>query len=371
MKAGPHINDTLREKGRDAVRARHDGAQKFKGKRQKDDPTLEPYTIEETLEVFQRWLKLPNWTPVYAVLGTIAANILPGDPVWLGIIGPPSSAKTEILNSTSMLPRVVQAATLTPAGLLSGTPKKQYDKYAKGGLLRQIGDFGIIALKDFGSILSMRPDAKAEILAALRELYDGAWTRHLGTDGGRTLAWPGKVALLFGATGVIDSHYGVIGAMGDRFLFSRLAPVDKGQFERALKHVGNATTQMRKELAETVARLFAARRPEPRKINPDEIERIDHDHHLVVRLRGAVERDRYRREIEAVYGAEGTARIGLTLERLLAGLDTLDVDRAIALDVVSGRDRHRPADSAGRLRLSHRRRRRARAAKRRARQRDC
>src|SRR5262245_3493406 len=44
----------------------------------------------------------------------------------------------------------------------------------QGGLLRQIGDFGILALKDFGSILSMRPDAKAELLAALRELYDGA-----------------------------------------------------------------------------------------------------------------------------------------------------------------------------------------------------
>ena len=53
-----------------------------------------------------------------------------------------------------------------------------------------------------------------------------------------------------------------------------------------------------------------------------------------MRLRGAVERDRHTREIEAVYGAEGTARIGLTLERLLAGLDTLNVDRVTALKVV-------------------------------------
>ena len=49
---------------------------------------------------------------------------------------------------------------------------------------------------------------------------------------------------------------------------------------------------------------------------------------LVVRLRGAVERDRQSREIEAVLGAEGPARIGLCLERLLAGLDTLGVPRA-------------------------------------------
>jgi hypothetical protein len=320
-KAHPDINDTLRAEGTDAVRARHDAAHT-------------KFTIDETLAVFKKWLVLSNDTPILAVLGTVAANLLPGDAVWLGLIGPPSSAKTEILNSTSLLPNVVQAATLTPAGLLSGTPKKQHHVGAKGGLLRQIGDFGIISLKDFGSILSMRADAKAEVLAALREIFDGAWTRHLGTDGGRTLAWKGKVGLLFGATGVIDSHYAVIGAMGDRFLLSRLAPVEQGQFKRALQHIGAATGKMRKELAEAVARLFAGRCAEPRSISDDEVEQLDEVILKVVRLRGAIERDRTSREIEAVYGAEGTARIGLMLERLLAGLDTLGVERKTALKVV-------------------------------------
>jgi hypothetical protein len=320
MKA-PDLNDTLCADGPDAVRARHSRAHRFNA-------------LDEVLKVFDRWLALPDHTPVLAVLGTVAANLLPGDPVWLGVIAPPSSAKTEILNSVSSLPYVVQAATLTPAGLLSGTPKKQQHAAAKGGLLRQIGDFGIISLKDFGSILSMRPDAKAEVLAALRELFDGAWTRHLGTDGGRTLSWKGKVGLVFGATGVIDMHYSVIGAMGDRFLLSRLAPANDKQFRTALKHAGAKTGQMRKELAEAVAHLFEQPRPEPREISEEEIDRLDRIVSLVVRLRGAVERDRQSREIEAVYGAEGTARIGLTLERLLAGLDTLGVNRDVALGVV-------------------------------------
>ena len=303
-------------------------------KRDEAIKNLAPWDITQTLEVFERWLLLQDLVPVYAVLGTVAANLLPGDPVWLGIIGPPSSAKTEILNSLLMLPRVVQAATLTPAGCLSGTPKRQHDKGAKGGLLKQIGDFGIIVCKDFGTVLSMRPDAKAEVLAALREIYDGAWTRHLGTDGGRTLSWQGKIGLLFGATGVLDTHYSVIGALGDRFLLSRLAPAGEGQFDRALLHSGTVTKQMRRELAEAVAHLFAGRRTEAPPISREEIERIDRVISLVVRLRGAVERDRYSREVEAVYGAEGTARVGLALERLLAGLDTLGVDRATALDVV-------------------------------------
>jgi Bifunctional DNA primase/polymerase, N-terminal len=298
--------------------------------------------IEKTIKVFRTWLLLTDPTPVYAVLGTVAANLLPGEPCWCGLVGPPSSAKTEILNSVRGLPHVVEAGTITPSGLLSGTPKKQQDKGARGGLLRQIGAFGIMLLKDFGSVLSMHAETRAETMAALREVYDGSWTRHLGSAGGKSLSWKGKLALLFGVTEVIDSHHSVIGSMGDRFLLSRLKPVPgKKQFARALKHAGGGINQMRKELADAVVKLFARRR-EPTPISEEEAEAIGKVIALAVRLRGTVERDRRTREMEAIYGAEGTARIGLALERLLAGLDTLGMDRkegiavikAVALDSV-------------------------------------
>jgi hypothetical protein len=201
-------------------------------------------------------------------------------------------------------------------------------------LLRQIGEFGIIALKDLTSVLSMHTETRAEVLAALREVYDGAWTRHIGSDGGKTLSWKGKVALIFACTAVLDSHYGVIGSMGDRFLLTRLTPAGRAQFKRALGHVGPKSKQMRKELAEAVARLFAAPRTEPQPISEEEANEIERTILLAVRLRGTVERDRRNYEIENIPGAEGPARIGLALERLLAGLDTLGVDRATALEVV-------------------------------------
>jgi hypothetical protein len=260
----PH-DDRWRERFNEIPRLVDSAASRFAKPEPQPEPVVGTIEMAETLKVFDKWLALSDSTPIYAALGAVAANLLPGDPVWLGLIGPPSSAKTEILNATARLPNVVQAATLTMAGLLSGTPKKQHHKTAQGGLLRQIGDFGIIALKDFGSILSMHSETKAEVLAALREVYDGAWTRHIGSEGGRTLAWKGKVGLIFGATGVIDSHYAIIGALGDRFLLSRLAPVEHGQFSRAMRHVGAGTGQMRKELAEAVAQLFAGRVPTRRR----------------------------------------------------------------------------------------------------------
>jgi hypothetical protein len=189
--------DIIHDEGPAALRAAFDQSikqQQSTTGHDKNRESLVPCTIDQTLDVFERWLILPDPTPIYAALGTIAANLLPGDPVWLGIIGPPSSAKTELLNSVAKLPYVHQAATLTPAGLLSGTAKKQRQAGARGGLLREIGEFGIITFKDFGSILSMRPDAKAEAIAALREVYDGSLTRVLGTGGGISLSWKGKVS---------------------------------------------------------------------------------------------------------------------------------------------------------------------------------
>jgi len=74
------------------------------------------------------------------------------------LVGPPGGGKSEILNSLSGLPFTRTAGTLTEASLLSGTPKKDSGN-ARGGLLREIGDFGVIVAKDFGSILSMNRDA--------------------------------------------------------------------------------------------------------------------------------------------------------------------------------------------------------------------
>ena len=38
-------------------------------------PNMRP--IDEVIEVFERWLILKDRTPIYAVLGAVAANLLP------------------------------------------------------------------------------------------------------------------------------------------------------------------------------------------------------------------------------------------------------------------------------------------------------
>jgi hypothetical protein len=117
-------------------------------------------TLEEVVTTFQSSLFLPDPTILYVVAGAVAANRLDGDPVWLLVVGPPSSGKTEVLSSMSGLENVHPAATLTEGALLSGTAQKDHAQDAKGGLLREIGEYGIVLAKDFGSVLSMNKDTR-------------------------------------------------------------------------------------------------------------------------------------------------------------------------------------------------------------------
>ena len=88
-----------------------------------------------------------------------------GDPAWLQVVGGAGVGKTETLQALALLPSTfVLSAVGSPAALLSGTSAKQRGKEATGGVLRQLGDRGLLVLKDFTSVLSLDRDARAELL---------------------------------------------------------------------------------------------------------------------------------------------------------------------------------------------------------------
>lgn len=286
--------------------------------------------LESCLATFRRHLHFPDPGSLLVALATVAANRAEGDPVWLLLVGPPGGGKTEVLGALSALEDVHPAATLTEASLLSGTPRKEHAEDSRGGLLRSIGSFGLVLCKDFGSVLSMNRDARAALLAALREIYDGSWTRHVGTEGGRTLHWEGKIGLVAGCTPSIDSHGAVMGSMGERFVLFRLPPVDgDAQASRALSHLGSERA-MRVEMATAVrAVLDSVKAPDLVSPPGPELERwLISTATLAVRCRSSVERDSYSREIQLIPESEAPARLALVLLRLHNGLRAIGVDES-------------------------------------------
>lgn len=300
-------------------------------------PTLQVLDLAGLLAVYRRWLYLPDEDPLYAALATVAANrALDGDPVWLLVVGTPGSGKTESIQPLVSLPDVHPAGTLTEASLLSGTPRKDHGAGSKGGLLRAIGERGILLCKDFGSIFSLNRDAAAGIMAALREIFDGAWTRHVGTDGGKTLEWKGRLGLIGGCTPTLDRQHSVMASLGERFLFVRFRDAGTRDHARsALRHAGKETA-MRRELDAAVTGFFASLPPmkgvEP--ITSEETETLLDLCALVARCRSSVERNAYGREIELIPGAESPTRLTVTCLRLFSGLVAIGTPREGAWRVV-------------------------------------
>jgi hypothetical protein len=303
----------------------------------KQTPPWRDVALDSVVAAFRRWLHLPDASALYLVLATILANLMPGDPVWLMLVAAPGQGKTEILGSLGRLPYLFAVATLTESALLSGTSLKDKATDAHGGLLRQMGDFGIICAKDFTSVLAMHRDARAAVLAALREIYDGSWVRRLGTDGGRELAWKGKVGMIAACTPAIDSAHSVTGSMGERFVMFRLPDTDDdAQAMAALASIG-AEDEMRGELS-TVVKDFLDGITVPDKlpaIGMDDRRRLSALASLAVRCRSAVERDPVRREIIQVPQAEAPARLARVLARLLVSLRLLGVANVTAWAIIT------------------------------------
>jgi hypothetical protein len=208
-------------------------------------------------KVFRKWFgKDYDIDTVDACMATAAAHQLTGDPLWLLLISGPGNAKTETVSSLSGAGALVSSTIASEGALLSGTPRKQRSKGATGGLLRKLGDCGLLVLKDVTSILSADRNVRNGVLAALREIYDGRWQRNVGTDGGRTLTWTGRLTVVGACTSVWDFHHAVISQCGDRFVLirsdSKTGRVEAGN--QAIRNIGQEPV-MRAELAAAVGGL--------------------------------------------------------------------------------------------------------------------
>jgi hypothetical protein len=188
----------------------------------KASPEMSQGVLEQLTRVrdaYKKWFgEKYDLLALDCVLATAASTKLTGDPAWLLVIGGSGAAKTETIIPLEKAGGYVISTISGEAGLLSGTSKKDRAEDATGGLLRVIGDNGMLVIKDVTSILSMNRDTRNLILSALREIYDGRWSRNVGTDGGRNLEWSGRLVVIGACTTAWDAAHQVVSTMGDRFV---------------------------------------------------------------------------------------------------------------------------------------------------------
>ena len=310
-----------------------------------DVPDVDPFapaSLAEVHAVFQKWLGHDyDLDALNATLAAAAVERLDGDPLWLLVISGSGNAKTETVQALGGSGALLVSTITSEGALLSATSKKEVAKDATGGLLREIGDSGVLVIKDVTSILSMGRDQRAQVLGALREVYDGAWTRSVGTDGARRLHWSGRIALVGAVTTAWDTAHAVIASMGDRFVLLRMDST-RGRQDAGRRAIGNtgSETAMRAELSEAVTAALAAVDPAAGiDVTEDETDRLLAAADLVTRARTGVEYDTKGDVIDA-HAPEMPTRFAKQLAQVVRGGVAIGMDRddAMRLAIRCARD---------------------------------
>ncbi|ASR04010.1 bifunctional DNA primase/polymerase [Gordonia rubripertincta] len=290
--------------------------------------------------VFRKWLGDHYDTDALdVVLAAAAVERLDGDPLWLQLISGSGNAKTETVQALTGVDAVIVSTISSIGALLSASSKKDTEKGATGGLLRQIEPRGILVIKDFTSVLSQSRETRNEVIAALREVYDGTWVRHVGTGGGKTLTWTGRAAVISAVTTSWDTHHQVIAQMGDRFVIVRMDSttnrVEAGR--QAIRNTGSEA-QMRKELADAAQQVIANLDPTAAITDADE-QRLTDAANLVTLARTAVEYD-YRGDVVDAHAPEMPTRFAKQLGQVMRGALAIGAthDEALALAIRCARD---------------------------------
>jgi hypothetical protein len=272
--------------------------------------------LTEVKKVVNKWLHLDDRTIIDVIMATYIANRFNSDPCWVNVIGAPSHSKTELLRAFDGHKNTYLLSNLTPSTLVSGKDTKKGDP----SLLPKLTD-KFVVLKDFTTVLAMRSENQSEIIAQLREIYDGKYSKVFGT--GKEFQWSGRVGLIAACTPAYDKHHAVTGSLGERFLLYRTGGgnnIEMGlQAQRIVGHEDEMRAEIRKAVHNFIDKFESVKHA---KLKPnEEINNMIVALACVVALgRCPVERDRGDKCVLYDPEPEGTPRLVKQLMQIGMGI---------------------------------------------------
>jgi hypothetical protein len=145
-------NERWRVRYDDIGRAVDTAQEKLEPPKEEPPPACD---LDKLHAIFRKWLGDEyDLEAIDTIVAVAASERLTGDPAWLLIISGPGAAKTESVQALAGCGALVTSTIQSEGALLSATSQKSRAKTATGGLLRKIGDRGIMVIKDVTSILS-------------------------------------------------------------------------------------------------------------------------------------------------------------------------------------------------------------------------
>jgi hypothetical protein len=280
------------------------------------------YTAWEAVtDVLRTHYTNPDIEAAHVLCAALASHALKQfSPAWCLAIAPPGSMKTDFLESFRGLPGVHFVDEVTTNTFLSGKVDDKPKKRTKpASWLHRIGKDGVLIAADF-STFTANPKSLPIILAQLRRIYDGNFSREFGTDEHtEERSWSGRLTLFAGAVPDIDRHYTLFQSLGERFVrvrWPRAGGVETGL--RAMKHTVNVSVELRGAVQALMLPVLSS--PQTAPTIPEKIERkVANLSEFVALARTYIERDGYKREAEGVPITEGNTRLPQELCQIARG----------------------------------------------------
>lgn len=285
-------------------------------------------------EAYAGWLHLPDLDVIDVLFGSILANRLSGDPLWMFLIAPAGGTKTEFCMSLADAPTVECLSSLTPHTLVSGANFGGGDP----SLLPRLRN-RILVIKDFTTILNLHPTDREAIFGILRDAYDGEFTKSFGN--GITRHYKSKFGIIAGVTPAIEHYVEDNVALGERFLRYKLLIADSisGRQEflkRALKNSSHEK-EMRLELRAIAKSVLSYKYeshtlPEASESTEEQIISIAQ---ILSMFRGVVSRNRYTNEVQHKPFHELGTRLTKQFIKLACGISLFRNERRITKEVLT------------------------------------
>jgi len=279
---------------------------------------------------FEKWVKMTDdlVAGLKIMLAVVLSTELPGDPLWMYIIGPAGGGKTLLLTSLQDSNRTIFRSSVTPRALVSG-----FNSKPDPSLLPHL-DNKCLIWKDFTEVLSMHPNDKDEVFGVLRGAYDGFVQKTFGNGVNRE--YTVHFSMLAGVTPAINGDNRA--SLGERFLkFQMLKDenIDHSEQIRAAISMVAKENEMEAELRESASTFingrtgYAATPRVPECIK----ERVVALAQIIAILRASVERNQYNDKIKYRPQAEVGTRLAKQLVKLAKMLAIVEKEDAVTENI--------------------------------------
>lgn len=250
--------------------------------------TQTPLSIKDVLKAVS-YLGENRHFVIISILAVYTSTFLDrNDPIWLMIVGNPSSNKTTLVDLLKNLPDVFRLDTMTSNPFSSG----QRDKENPKDLLPLL-DGKCFVIKEYGTLFGRSDEMVKQLISDLVAIYDGEYSKHSPTRG--TVRYNSLFSHIGCVTPMsLSSRQRYMNAVGARFIFLRLPALEQAEREENLAKVWDKSPRRSKSQITDVITQYCYQLKESVKNGltiefPDEVKnRINKYALLTARARGIV-----------------------------------------------------------------------------------